>query len=169
MPEKKQEKKSVNVKPTQSWWSKYFGSEELTPDMLKAIEIARKENPNLAPIETYGLLSRLLMNRANAYTSPTGNIYLNPSQLQGYSVEDIADTLVHEQEHVNQVKQRNLGPIMEVFNNFGGDAYHRRPDEMEAFKAEMLRREKQGRGQTATPSFLTGQYYVPRDIRLRGK
>lgn len=169
MPPKKQEKKAVNVKPTQSWLERIFGSEEMTPEMIKAMEIVKRENPNLGNVETYGPISRLLMSRANAYTSPTGNIYLNPQQLKGYSPEDIADTLVHEQTHVNQIKGRNLGPILETFRGFGGDPYHQRPDEMEAFREEMLRRRKQGRGQTAIPSFLTGEYYVPRDIRLRGK
>lgn len=168
MPKQEEQKKKITpaVKPTESWLSRFFGS-ELTPEMKQAIEIVKKENPNLAPVETYGPISRLLMSKANAYTSPTGNIYLNPTQLQGYSPQDIADTLTHEQTHVNQIKDRNLNPILETFRGLTEESYHRRPDEMEAFKVEMLRRTNQGRGQTAIPSFLTGEHYTPSDIKLR--
>jgi hypothetical protein len=128
----------------------------------------------MGEVETYGPISRLLMNRANAYTSPGRKIYLNPAQLQGYSPEDVADTLTHEQKHVEQMNQRNMNPIMEVLSNsiFGrginsAEPYHRRPDEMQAFSAEVNRRKQQGRTQSAIPSFETGEYYSPRDIRLR--
>jgi hypothetical protein len=147
----------------------------MTPEIEQGLAIARKEMPDMGEVETYGPISRLLMNRANAYTSPGRKIYLNPSQLQGYSPEDVADTLTHEQEHVKQMNQRGLNPVMEVLSNsiFGrgmnaAEPYHRNPDEMQAFQAEETRRKNMNRGgTTAIPSFETGEYYAPRDIRLR--
>jgi hypothetical protein len=174
MPQEQKAKKSSPVEPSQGFLQRIFGSSPMTPEMEQGLNIARQEMPDLAPVETYGPISRLLMSGANAYASPGKSIYLNPKQLQGYSPEDIADVLTHEQTHIKQMNQRGTNPITEVLSNsiFGrglnpNEPYHRRPDEMEAFQAERDRRLKQGRGQTAIPSFATGEYYTPRDIRLR--
>src|SRR3970040_201409 len=145
-----------------------FGSQEMSPEVLQAIEIAKKEIPDLAPVQPYGMLSRLFGSDAQAYTSPGRNIYVNPAQMQGQSPQDIADVLTHEQEHVNQMKQRNSGTVGEflrqAFTRQG--PYHQREDEMAAFQKEKDRRNRMGRSGTATPSFLTGQFNVPYDVKL---
>jgi len=146
-----------------------FGTDPMTPEMEEGIQIARKENPNLAPVQSYGLLSRLLQPRAQAYTSPGRSIYLNPSTLQGQSPQDVADTITHEQQHVSQMGNRGYGPTRELlYQMFGSDnlPYHQRPDEIEAFQAERLRRSRMGRPQTVTPSFSTGQFRTSQDVDL---
>jgi hypothetical protein len=149
--------------------SRIFGSDAMTPEMEQAISIAQKENPNLAPIKTYGPLSRLLMGNAQGYTSPARNIYLNPAQLQGFTPQDIADTITHEQEHVNQMRARGGNPLTELYreSTTGRTPYGQRPDEMAAFQAEQERRARMGRQQTARPSFSNPeQDYVPMDRNL---
>ncbi len=143
----------------------------MTPEMEQGIAIARKENPNLAPVQTYGPLSRLMMPNANAYTSPGRQIYLNPSTMAGYNPEEIADTLTHEQTHVNQMQERGYGPTREllhtIFGGGGEEMYGRRPDEIEAFQSEQRRQSRMGRTPGVMPSFQTGEMFVPRgDIQL---
>ena len=167
MPSKQEKEpaKKVNTQPSPGILQRLLGSSQFTPEIEEGINIARRENPNLAPVKPYGPLSRMLMSQAQGFTSPARNIYLNPAQLAGSSPQDVADTLIHEQTHVNQMGPSSLVNFLKTFE--GSDPYHRRPDEMEAFTAEINRRNRMGRSQTAAPSFMTGEYYVPRgDIHL---
>jgi hypothetical protein len=157
----------------QSFLQRFFGSSELSPETLQAIEIAKREMPDMAPVEPYGFLSRMFGSKNQGFVGPGGNtIYLNPAQLQGQSVQDIVDTLTHEQEHVRQAREENRGMLGRWFSQLKeglSEPYHRRPSEMGAFQAERNRRARMGRGgTTAIPSSETGQYYVPRDIHLTG-
>jgi|SRR3970040_1764747 len=165
MPPQEQKRKPEKQ---QGLLQRLFGSGELSPEVLQAIEIAKKEIPDLAPVQPYGMLSRMFAPDAQAYTSPGKNIYVNPAQMKGQSVQDITDMLTHEQEHVNQMKQRGSGTagefLRQAFTRQG--PYHQREDEMAAFQAEKNRRTRMGRSSTATPSFLTGQFNAPYDIHL---
>lgn len=162
----KQETRKVDTKPSPGLLQRIFGSSQMTPEIEEGINIARREVPNLAPVQPYGPLSRMFMSQAQGFTSPGRNIYLNPAQLAGSSPQDVADTLIHEQTHVNQMGPSALVNFLKTLQ--GSDPYHRRPDEMEAFTAEINRRNRMGRSQTAAPSFMTGEYYVPKgDIHLR--
>jgi hypothetical protein len=155
-------KKENPVNPNPSFLQRFFGSSPMAPEVQQGIDIARKENPNLAPVETYGPISRLFSSRAQAYTSPGKTIYLNPDAMQGQSPQDVADTITHEQAHVNQMNQRGYGPTRELLSELTsgiGTPYHQRPDEMEAYQAEKLRRAKTGRV-GATPSFSSGNFVV---------
>lgn len=142
----------------------------MTPEMEQGIAIARKENPAIGNVQTYGPLSRFLMPDANAYTSPGRSIYLNPANMQGFQPEEIADTVLHEQTHVNQMKERGYGPSMELLHTIfgdGGEPYGRRPDEMEAFQVEQRRQARMGRMPGVRPSFMTGEMIAPQgDIYL---
>lgn len=142
----------------------------MSPEMEEGINIARQENPNLAPVNTYGPLSRMMMPNANAYTSPGREIYLNPTTMTGYNPQEVADTLTHEQTHVNQMQDRGYGPTRELLNTiFGGSSepYGQRPDEIEAFQSEQRRQSRMGRTPGVKPSFGTGEMFVPRgDIHL---
>jgi|SRR4030095_6520815 len=167
--QEKPKPKIINSGPPPSIFQRLFGSSQLSPEMLQGIDIARKENPSIGNIEPYGPISRLISPRAQAYTSPGRTIYMNPNQLQGLSPEDVADTITHEQTHVNQMNQRDLPAILEFFNLYRDRGpYHQRPDEMEAFQAEQARRARMGRFQTAIPKFDTStpEYYTPQDIQL---
>lgn len=148
-----------------------FGAGSMTPEMEQGVAIARKENPNLAPVQPYGFFSRMFSPNALAYASPGKSIYLNPDKSQGQSAEDIADTLTHEQTHVNQMNTRGLGPTGELLHEmFGGQKlpYDQRPDEMAAFQAEKDRRARMGRMQTGVPRFKGEGFYTPQDdIYLR--
>jgi len=147
--------------------SRLFGSSELTPEILQGIEIARRENPNLAPVQPYGPISRMALPNALAYASPGRNIYVNPAMMQGQSSQDVADTLTHEQTHVNQMNQRGGNTLMEILNMFRGrDPYHQRPDEIEAYQSEVARRNRMGRTQTGIPEFTTGRPIAPQNIQL---
>lgn len=163
-----QPQKKVSTNPSPGLLQRLFGSSELSPEMLKGIEIARKENPNLANVQPYGPISRTFLPQALAYASPGRTIYMNPNMMQGQSPEDVADTLTHEQTHVNQMNQRNSNPFMELFHTLTQpkDPYHQRPDEMEAYGAEVARRNRQGRTQTGIPEFTTGKPIAPQNIHL---
>lgn len=163
------EKTKTGANPSPGILQRMFGSDAMTPEMEQGIAIARKENPNLSPVKTYGPLSRLLMSHAQGYTSPARSIYLNPKQLQGFTPEDIADTITHEQVHSDQIGQRSANPLMEMYRQATTSnlPYGQRPDEMAAFQAEADRRNRMGRQQTARPSFShPGQDYVPQDVNL---
>ncbi len=167
----KQQTKTLNTQPSQGLLQRLFGASPMTPEMEQGIAIARKENPNLAPVNTYGPLSRLMMGDANAYTSPGRQIYLNPGTMTGFNPEEVADTLTHEQTHVNQMADRGYGPTREFLNTilgFGGEeSYGRRPDEVEAFQSEQQRQARMGRSPGVKPGFITGEMMVPRgDIHL---
>lgn len=157
--------------PKPSLLQRWFGSGDMSPEMQQGVDIARKENPDLGEVKTYGPISRFLLNQAQAYVSPGKSIYLNPDQLAGMSPEDVADTLTHEQTHVKQMRERSpgfFGPIREMYHEAMGskEPYYQRPDELAAFQAEKDRRARMGRTQTASPSFLTGAYNVPTDKYL---
>lgn len=169
MPQEQQNQRAKPAANQPGLLRRIFGSGELSPEVLQAIEIAKREMPDLAPVQPYGLLSRMYGSDAQAYTSPGRNIYMNPAQMQGQSVQDIADILTHEQEHVKQMKERGHSSVGEFLRQAftGQGPYHQRTDEMSAFQAEKDRRARMGRGgTTATPSFLTGEYNVPQDINL---
>lgn len=139
------------------------------PNIQAGINIAQKENPNLAPVSMYGPVSNLLQPNSQGYTSPGGTIYLNPKQLQGMTPEDIADTVTHENTHAQQMQRTGGGALMQFFREMmtGSTPYGQRPDEIEAFQAEEKRRNMMGRTQTAYPSFFNpGQYVVPLDQNL---
>lgn len=155
------------VNPSPSFFQRVFGSESFSPEVQQGIDIARKEMPNMAPVKPYGMLSRLVQPNALAYASPGNNIYLNTRANLGQSPQDIADTLTHEQTHVNQA-QENGGTFSNIMKLIMGDRlpYHQRPNEMAAFQAEKERRSRMGREQTPVPSFSTGQFYIPRDVNL---
>jgi hypothetical protein len=141
----------------------------MSPEMTQGAEIARREMPGMAPVEPYGLASRMLGPRgALGYTSPGGSIYMNPSTSQGQNPQEIADTLTHEQEHVNQQKASPYGPTMKFLMDAlsSNESYHRQPEEMAAFQAEKQRRFNMGRPQSPIPSFSTGEFYTPQDINL---
>ena len=167
MPQKKPE---TQKKSEPSLLQRIFGTAPMTPEMLEGIRIAKAENPNLAPVESYGPISRMFRSNAQAYASPGRTIYLNPDQSAGLSPQDIADTLVHEQTHINQMNDRNYSTLREfyspLFRGTVNTAYAQRPDEMEAFQAEKDRRIRMGRSPAAVPSFTTGNFYVPSDIHL---
>lgn len=169
-PEKQQPaKKIINTSPSQGLLSKLFGG-NFTPEMEEGIRLAQQENPGLAPVKPYGLISRMFQPNSFGYTSPGQTIYLNPRTMEGQTPQDVADTLTHEQSHVSQMKERGYGPIREFFHEMLGDTkipYHQRPDEIEAFNSEIARRANMGRMQTATPSFTTGEMITPQDIQLR--
>jgi hypothetical protein len=145
-----------------------FGSDPMTPEMQQGLDIARKENPSLAPVETYGPLSRILQPKAMGYVSPGNTIYLNPAQ-QGQSAQDWADTLTHEQTHINQQKETGYGPTRQFLSSLLGEnlPYGQRPNEMAAFQAEKERRSRMNRWQSPVPSFSNpGEYYIPQDTNL---
>ncbi len=156
-----------SVQPTRGFLSRWFGSDKFSPEMEEGIRIARKEIPNLAPVKPYGPVSRFLMPSSLGYVSPGSSIYLNSKTNQGQTPQDIADTLIHEQEHVNQQKTSGYGPTIELLRRFVKPdlPYYQRPDEMAAFQAEKERRFRMNRPQAALPSF-SGSWYVPQDIDL---
>ena len=167
MPSKQEKERKVNTQPSPGLLQRIFGSSELSPEMEEGVRIARQENPNLAPVQPYGFLSRMLLPQAQGYTSPGKTIYLNPTQLQGYSPQDVADTITHEQTHIGQ-----MGPsaLMNFLRTFGDrDPYHQRPDEIEAFQSEIARRSRMGRSQSAYPQFSTGEMTARGDIHLPAK
>lgn len=146
-----------------------FGSGEFSPEILQAIEIAKKEQPDLAPVEPYGFMSRLFKSGALGYASPGRTIYLNPELSKGQTPQDITDTIIHEQEHVKQMRKAGTNPVTEFLREVYagiGVPYHQREDEMAAFQAEKDRRNKMNRIGTASPSFLTGEFKAPYDVRL---
>jgi hypothetical protein len=154
--------------------SRFGGSAPSTsatpPEIAEAIKIAKQERPDLGSVETYGTLSKMLQPRAEGYVSPGRTIYLNPDQLKGKDPQYIADTLIHEQTHVDQMKRRNkssFGELMRLMMGGPAEAYGQRPDEMEAFQAEKDYRAKQGRPLGTVPSFENpGEYRNPGDISL---
>lgn len=166
MPQQPQEKKSVQ--PSQGFLSRMFGSGSFSPEMQQGIDIAKKEMPDMAPVQPYGFFSRLLQPKAYGYVSPGNTIYMNPATNQGQSSQEIADTLTHEQEHVKQ--NRSTGPTMNFLKSLLSprESYARRPDEMGAFQAEKERRYKMNRPQVPVPSFSDpDKWNIPRDVNLR--
>jgi hypothetical protein len=93
---------------------------------------------------------------------------LNPATNAGQSAQDVADTITHEQTHVNQMKDRGHSAVGELLSTMFGEKlpYNQRPDEMEAFQSETARRAKMGRMQTAIPQFSKPEFYVPQDYNL---
>ena len=165
------EKEKASTSPSPGFLQRIFGSSQLTPEMEQGIAIAKKEQPNLAPVQPYGFWSRMLLPGGEGYTSPGKTIYLNPAQMAGHNPQEVADTLIHEQTHVNQMNRRGLLPVeelgSELYDNIVGPSYSQRPDEMEAYQAEIQRRNRMKRMQAAVPSFETGQFYMPgTDINL---
>lgn len=142
-------------------------------DIQQAVAIAKKERPDLAPVQEYGFWSKMLQPNAQGYASPGGTIYMNPAKLGGLGTQDIADTLIHEQTHVDQAKRRGNGMFGELMRqmmgNDGNEQYGRRPDEMEAYQNEKNRRYRMGRQQTPIASFQnpTESYIPQEDIYLR--
>lgn len=165
MPEKTEKpKKVVNTGPTPGLLERIFGSSQMGPHIQQGIEIAKRENPDLAPVQPYGFFSRMMQPMAQGYASPGRNIYLNPAQLEGFSPEDVADTITHEQTHIGQMGPSTLSNFIGMFGNRG--PYHQRPDEIEAFQSEQARRARMGRFQTGIPEFSTGKIIAPQDINL---
>jgi hypothetical protein len=165
MPEKTTKE---SVQPSRGFLSRIFGSDPMTPEMQQGIDMARKEMPDMAPVEPYGFFSRLLQPKALGYASPGNTIYMNSQANQGQSAQDVADTLTHEQEHIKQNRASGYGPTMNFLSQMFKRPmqYSQRPDEMAAFQAEKNRRSRMGRQQTAVPSFETGEFRVPQDINL---
>lgn len=165
-------KTAASAAPTQSFLQRMFGSSQMSPETQQGIDIARKENPNMAPVEPYGFFSRLMQPKAQGYVVPGGNtIRVNPNQLQGQSPQEVADMLTHEQTHIQQNKDSPYGPTMQLLRSMlmpQNLPYGQRPDEMEAFQNEKNRAYSMGRTPTAWPSFTNpGEYNVPQgDINL---
>jgi len=144
-----------------------FGTEEFTPEQQEGINIAKRENPNMAPVQPYGVFSRLASQGANAYVTGGKNIYLSGRNMAGTSPQEVADVLTHEQEHIKQVA--NAGnPVANFFKSIlrPQEEYHRRPEEMAAYQAEKNRQDMMGRPRTYMPSFGTGEFKASRDINL---
>jgi hypothetical protein len=167
--------KVAATNPSPGLLQKLFGSSEMSPEIKQAIDIARGEDPSLANVSMYGPISRMLLPNAQGYTSPGKNIYLNPNQLQGMNSQDIADTILHEQQHVKQMRERGGNALTELYKEARGskEPYNQRPDEMAAFQFEKDRRARMGRMQTATPAFDPkdgfGGYIMPQDVYLPSK
>lgn len=162
------QKKAAAKEPSRGLLSRMFGSDPMTPEMEEGLRIARKENPNLAPVEPYGFFSRFLQPKAMGYVSPGNTIYVNPNQV-GQSPQDWADTLAHEQTHVNQQQSQGYGPTMQLLRSMLSPTrlpYGQRPDEIEAFQVEKERRARMGRPQSPIPSFTGNDYFIPQDINL---
>lgn len=162
------------VDPSPGFFKRVFGTEDFTPNMQEGINIAKKEMPDMAPVQPYGFFSRLtklIHPNSLGYANP-GSIYLDTKTNAGQSPQDVADTLTHEQEHIKQFKSRGHSPTRQFLKNiFNPSAdlklpYHQRPDEMAAYQAEKDRRSRMGRPPSAVPSFTTGQHYIPRDVNL---
>jgi len=171
MPEQtRQVSKKESVQPTRGLLSRWFGQDPMTPQMEEGINIARKEMPDMAPVKSYGFFSRMLQPDAFGYASPGNSIYLNPRMSEGQTPQEVADTLVHEQEHIKQQKTSGVSPTMDLLKRMlipQRTPYAHRPEEMSAFQVEKERRSRMGRSQTAIPSFTNpGQFYVPQDINL---
>lgn len=169
----KEEKKVAG--PSPSWFERMFGVNSqsgMTPNMLQGLEIARKEVPNLGAVSPYGPISSLFQGKAQGYASPAQTIYLNQGVLGNLPPQNIADTILHENQHVNQMKQRSgpLGPTGEflgqVFRNV--TPYGQRPDELEAFQVEKDRQSRMKRQpDIGLPSFSNpGQYNYKGNVYL---
>lgn len=156
-----------SIDPSPGLLARTFGTDEFTPEVRKGIDIAKKENPNLATVKPYGFFSRLVAPQTYGIVGgyDPNSIYLSGRHNTGRDPEDIADTLTHEQTHINQVKSgsKPQGLFSSLVNPT--QPYHRNPLEMEAFHAERDRQIRTGRTQ-AIPSFSTGQYIFPRDVNL---
>ncbi len=166
MPQQKDNQ--VQTNPSPSLLQRLFGSQPMAPEIQKGIDIAKKENPNVGDVKQFGPISNILMSNALGYTSPGQSIYVNPSQMAGSNPQDIADTVLHEQKHVDQMKARGNSSIHELLSEMFGykEPYYQRPDEMAAYQLEKDRRQRMGRSPTAVPSFTNGEMYVPMDTYL---
>jgi hypothetical protein len=164
MPERAAAPTAKSVEPSGNWFQRMFGSDRFTPEMEEGIRIARKENPNMAPVQPYGPVSRLLAGSALGYVSPASTIYLNPRTSLGQTPQEIADILAHEQTHVNQ--QSGLSPTQVALNSIfrRPEAYHQRPAEIEAYQAEKQRRQSQGR--TGMSPSMDGTWHQTGDVNL---
>jgi hypothetical protein len=117
-----------------------------------------------------GILGRMALPSADGVTNPmTGQVSLNVGNLQGRSTQEIADVLLHELTHRKQVLAKS--PLQRVGTFLSdllpnSEPYHRRPDEIAAYEAEIRRAVGQGRADY-TPSFATGQTIEQADIPLR--
>lgn len=121
MPPTPEKKKVVQTSPSPGLLERLFGS-PTSPNMQAGIDMARQENPNLGDVHSYGLLSRMLMGGAKSYTSPTKSIYLNSRQLDGLTPDQIADSISHESEHVDQMNDNQLSAPREFINELFGKA-----------------------------------------------
>ena len=139
--------------------------------LAQAIALAKKARPDLAPVETYGPVSRLWAPRGSqGYTSPAGTIYVDPDNPVNSTPEGLSDTHIHEQTHVDQMKRRGGGTLGQIWRMAtDGDSlpYGQRPDELEAFQAESNYASPQGRA-TFKPSFTNpgGPDMLAADINL---
>jgi len=166
LPQPEQKKKLP--KPAPGLLQRVFGSNEFSPSVWEAIRIAKQEAPDLdeSNVKPFGFLSRLLQPQAQAYASPGRSIYLNNMEA---SPDEIASTLLHEQEHVRQMNQRNKSFLGELYHEAmdSSEPYQRRPDEMAAYDIEKRRALRKGFQQPATPSFTTGKMNMPTDVYLK--
>lgn len=159
-------KQPAAVAPSQNWFQRTFGTTPMTPNMQQGIDIARKENPNLAPVESYGPISRLLNSGANAYVGGGNSIYVNPANMGSMNPQQVADTLAHEQTHINQ--KQGTSPTMNFLRAmFSGPRgpHYQRPDEMEAYQVEAQRRARMGRPAEPRQNMF-GQTVTPQDVNL---
>jgi hypothetical protein len=107
---------------------------------------------------------------AQAAATPFGNIRYDPTQLEGQSAQDVADTLLHEYTHVKQMKPRGvIGQILQMVTE-KNLPYGQRPDEIEAWQAERQRRNRMGRTKyDGAPEFSTSNQSTRGDIALYPK
>lgn len=108
---------------------------------------------------------------AQAAATPFGNIRYDPAQLDGQDPQDVADTLLHEYTHVKQAQPRGvIGQILQMVSE-RALPYGQRPDEIEAWQAEKLRRARMGRTKyDGSPEFTReGEQNTRGDIALYPK
>lgn len=166
MPPPNAKQKEVNTQPSPGLLERIFGSGKFNPTMQQGIELAKKENPNLGDVQPYGFFSRLLQGNNEAYTSPGRTVYLNTDHFQnGYTPQDIATTLAHEQSHVQQMRDRALNPMDETVHQLGNIfyPYQQNPDEVAAYSNDVARARALHMGDPPIPDFVTGEMRPPLD------
>lgn len=146
---------------------KIFGYGQMSPEIEQGIAIAKREHPNMPTPTRMGLLGHMVSPaNAQAITSSiTNGISLNDSILKGYTPQDIADILEHENTHVEQARRNGI-----LANNYQmiqdkDTPYYQRPNEVEAFRATGARQERMGNYVEPVPSVL-GKFYTPHDVNL---
>ena len=166
MPRNQGSNNSVQTEPSLGFLQRWFGSEQANPTVQQGIALAQKENPNLGNVQPYGFFSRLLHGNDEAYTSPSGTIYANMDHFRkGYTPNDVATMLAHEQSHVQQVRDRGLNPLDESIYQAGNVffPYHRNPDEVQAYSNDVARARSLGLSDPPIPDFVTGEMRAPLD------
>lgn len=145
---------------------KIFGYGQMSPEIEEGIRIAKSENPNMPTPTRMGLLAKMFTpSNALAATYPFRNISMNENMLKGHTPQEVADTLAHENTHVQQM--RNDGVLGQIYRGYqeSQTPYWEKPSEVEAFRSTANR--QKARGATVEPILsVTGGYYSPQDVNL---